>query len=463
MNKIVYIALGSVLLASCKVGKDYERPSVETPKQFYNETASDTIVNDLVQLGYAEFFKNEELTDLIKVALERNVDLQLAVKNIEQTRLLYTQSKMALLPELTMNVAANRTESSKNSYLAANDANRTNNDFNANLNLSWELDIWGKIRREKEAALATLMQTEEVKRAIENRLVAEVATSYINLLMLDEQLKIAQEGIVLRENTYSLTKKMFEVGNETIIAMQQAEAQWLESKELIPQIEQEIALQESGLNLLLNNYPQAISRSVTLSDLNFITDLNTGVPVDFLSNRPDVQVAEYALKAANAKVGAAQGQMYPSIVISAQGGFNSFEASNWFNAPASLFGMVAGGLTQPLFNQKKLKTAYEMAVVEREKAGIEFKNKVIAGFTDVHNALVKIDKISQKEEVMKKRVDILNTSLTNTKFMFEMDKASYLEVVNAQGLALQSSLSFVELKRDYLASLVDLYRALGGH
>ncbi|KZE81824.1 RND transporter [Myroides marinus] len=463
MNKIVYIALGSVLFASCKVGKNYERPSVETPKQFYNEAASDTIVNDLAQLGYVEFFKNEELTKLIDLAIERNADLQLAVKNIEQTRLLYTQSRMALLPELTMNVAANRTESSKNSYLAANDAGRINNDFNANLNLSWELDIWGKIRREKEAALATLMQTEEVKRAIENRLVAEVATSYINLLMLDEQLKIAQEGIVLRENTYSLTKKMFEVGNETIIAMQQAEAQWLESKELIPQIEQEIALQESGLNLLLNNYPQAISRSVTLSDLNFITDLNTGVPVDFLSNRPDVQVAEYALKAANAKVGAAQGQMYPNIVISAQGGFNSFEASNWFNAPASLFGMVAGGLTQPLFNQKKLKTAYEMAVVEREKAGIEFKNKVIAGFTDVHNALVKIDKISQKEEVMKKRVDILNTSLTNTKFMFEMDKASYLEVVNAQGLALQSSLNFAELKRDYLASLVDLYRALGGH
>ncbi|MGL5275718.1 efflux transporter outer membrane subunit [Myroides sp.] len=463
MNKIVYIALGSVLFASCKVGKNYERPSVETPKQFYNEAASDTIVNDLAQLGYVEFFKNEELTKLIDLAIERNADLQLAVKNIEQTRLLYTQSRMALLPELTMNVAANRTESSKNSYLAANDAGRINDDFNANLNLSWELDIWGKIRREKEAALATLMQTEEVKRAIENRLVAEVATSYINLLMLDEQLKIAQEGIVLRENTYSLTKKMFEVGNETIIAMQQAEAQWLESKELIPQIEQEIALQESGLNLLLNNYPQAISRSVTLSDLNFITDLNTGVPVDFLSNRPDVQVAEYALKAANAKVGAAQGQMYPSIVISAQGGFNSFEASNWFNAPASLFGMIAGGLTQPLFNQKKLKTAYEMAVVEREKAGIEFKNKVIAGFTDVHNALVKIDKISQKEEVMKKRVDILNTSLTNTKFMFEMDKASYLEVVNAQGLALQSSLNFAELKRDYLASLVDLYRALGGH
>lgn len=463
MRKVVYIVIGSMLFTACKVGENYERPSVETPKQFYSETASDTIANDLAQLGYEQFFRNEELTGLITTALERNTDLQLAIKNIEQTKLLFTQSKMALLPQLSMNVGANRTESSKNSYLAANDAGRINDDFNARLDLSWEADIWGKIRREKEAALATLMQTEEVKRAVQNRLIAEVATSYINLLMLDEQLKIAKEGIVLRENTYSLTKKMFEVGNETIVAVQQAEAQWLESKELLPQIEQEIALQESGLNLLLNKYPQAISRSVTIGDLNFITDLNTGVPADFLSNRPDVQIAEYALKAANAKAGAAQGQMYPSLVISAQGGFNAFEASNWFSAPASLFGMVAGGLTQPLFNQKKLRTAYEIAVIERDKAGIDFKNKVVVGFTDVHNALVKIDKISQKEEVMQKRVDILNTSLSSTKFMFEMDKASYLEVVNAQGLALQGNLNFAELKRDYLASLVDLYRALGGH
>lgn len=463
MKKIVYIVIGSMFFTACKVGKDYERPTVEKPEQFYQETVSDTTANNLAKLSYSEFFKNEELTSLIQIALERNADLQVAVKNIEQTNLLYTQSKMALLPQLTMNVAASRTESSKNSYLAANDAGRVNDDFNANLDLSWELDIWGKLRREKEAALATMLQTEEIKRAIQNRLVAEVATSYINLLMLDEQLKIAKEGIVLRENTYLLTKKMFEVGNETIVAMQQAEAQWLESKELLPQLEQEIALQESGLNLLLNNYPQAISRSVTIGGLSFVTDLNTGVPADFLSTRPDIQVAEYNLKVANAKVGAAQGQMYPNIVISAQGGLNAFKASDWFQTPGSLFGMVAGGLVQPLFNQKKLKTAYEIAVVEREKAAIQFKNTVVTGFTDVHNALVKIDKISQKEEMMQKRVDILNTSLSNIKFMFEMDKVSYLEVINAQSLALQSSLSFAELKRDHLASLVDLYRALGGH
>ncbi|UVD79340.1 efflux transporter outer membrane subunit [Myroides albus] len=465
MKKIVYILIGSSLLTACKVGKNYERPTVEVPEQFSKETAqnTDTIANKLAKVSWQEYFQNEELDFLIQTALERNADLQIAIKNIEQTRLLYTQSKLALLPELTANVAASRMESSKNSQLAASGADRVNDDFNASLNLSWELDVWGKIRREKEAALASLLQTEEVKRAIENNLVSEVTTAYINLLMLDEQLKIAQEGVGLRESTYLLTKKMFEVGNETILAVQQAEAQWIESKELIPSIEQEIALQENGLNLLLNNYPQAIARTKTLKDLNFATDLNKGVPVDFLSNRPDIQIAEYQLKAMNAKVGAAQGQMYPSLTITAQGGLNSFEASDWFKTPASLFGMVAGGLVQPLFNQKKLRTAYQVAVVEREKAAIAFKNAVITGYTDVQNTLVKIDKLENKEALMNKRVEVLNTSLTNTKYMFEIDKASYLEVINAQSLALQANLNYAELKRNYLVSLVELYRAMGGH
>ncbi|MDR2221757.1 MAG: efflux transporter outer membrane subunit [Flavobacteriaceae bacterium] len=464
MNKIIYIAVGSVLLTSCKVGKNYEQPTVDLPNQFYeSKTGMDTVQNTLQQLSWKEFYNNDELNQLIELALERNADLEIAIKNMEQTSLLFNQSKMALLPQLTMNVTASRIESSKNSANALAGAPRINDDFNANLNMSWELDIWGKIRRYKEAALATYLQNKEVSRAVKNRLVADVANSYINLLMLDEQLRIANEGIALRENTFLLTQKMFEVGNETILAVQQAEAQWLESKELLPQLQQEIALQESILNVLLNRYPEKIVRNVHIKDVHFSTNLNNGVPAGFLSNRPDIQISEYTLKAANAKVGATQGEMYPALTISAQGGFNSIEASDWFMTPASLFGTVVGGIITPIFNQKKLRTNFEIAKLEREKAGIAFKNTVIVGFTEVHNALVKVDKLQEKEEVMDKRVQILNTSLKNTKYMFEIDKASYLEVVNAQSNALQGNLNFVELKRDYLASLIELYRALGGN
>ncbi|MBB1138983.1 efflux transporter outer membrane subunit [Myroides sp. WP-1] len=463
MKKYLYIIPVALAFTACKVGKDYERPSLETPDQFYAGTQGNSTENTLAELSWQGFFAHDELASYIQVALEQNTDLQLAIKNIDQANLLFKQSKMALLPDLTMQVAGTHSELSKNSEVVRSGASRTNKDYTAHLDLSWELDVWGKIRREKEAALASYLQTQEVKRAIQNRLVAEVATAYINLLMLDEQLRIAEEGLTLRENTYAVTQKMYEVGNESIVAVQQAEAQWLEAQELLPQIEQEIALQESALGVLLNHFPQQIKRTSTLNAVQFSTELNTGVPASFLSQRPDIQIAELELKKANAKVGAAQGEMYPRLTISAQGGLNAIETSQWFNTPASLFGTVVGGLVQPIFQKKKLRTAYEVAVIEREKAAISFKNAVVVGYADVHDALVKIDKMQEREQVVQQRVDLLNTSLESIQVMFGLDKASYLEVINAQALALQSNLNYATLKRDYLASKIDLYRALGGH
>lgn len=463
MKKYRYIIPVALVFSACKVGKDYERPTLDTPNQFYVNAQVDSTANSLAELSWQHFFGQDELAHYVQVALEQNTDLQLAIKNIDQANLLYKQSRMALLPNLGLKVTGSHSELSKNSEAVLSGASRTAKDYTASLDLSWELDVWGKIRREKEAVLASYLQTQEVKRAVQNRLVAEVATAYINLLMLDEQLRIAEEGLVLRERTFALTQKMYEIGNESSIAVQQAEAQWLEAQELRPQIEQEIALQESALGVLLNHFSQKIERTTTLAALQFSTDLNTGVPATFLSQRPDIQIAELELKKANAKAGAAQGELYPSLTISAQGGLNAIETSPWFNTPASLFGTVVGGLVQPIFQQKKLRTAYEIAVIEREKAAISFKNAVVVGFADVHDALVKIDKISERENVVQQRVQILNTSLDHIQVMFGLDKASYLEVVNAQALALQSNLNYAELKRDYLASKIDLYRALGGH
>ncbi|MHC5354964.1 efflux transporter outer membrane subunit [Myroides sp. LJL115] len=460
MKKIVYILIASGSLTACKVGKDYQQPEQNIPQSFVGQSTQDTKVNELAKINWQEFFNNPELNHLIGLALEQNPDLLLAVKNMEQTQLIYKQSRLAVLPELGLNIDASRSEASKNS---SSGSNRTSNDFTASLDFSWEVDIWGKIRREKEAALAVYMQNEQVKNAVQNRLISEVATTYINLLMLDEQLNIANASIALRENTYLVTQKLFEVGNASVLAVQQSKAQWIQSKEVLTDIQTEIELQESALNLLLNHYPGKIQREFSLYELDLASDLSQGVPADFIQQRPDIQVAEYNLKAANAKVGAAQGQMYPNLILSAKGGLNAIEASSWFNTPSSLFGMIGGGIIQPIFQQKKLRTAFEVAKVEREKAGIEFKTAVIGGFTEVHNTLVKIDKIKQKSTLMQERVSLLSESLKNTKFMFEMDKATYLEVINAQGLSLDADLNFVGLHRDYLVNLVELYRALGGH
>ncbi|MHC5201751.1 efflux transporter outer membrane subunit [Myroides sp. LJL119] len=462
MKNIVYTLIASGLLVGCKVGQNYQRPEQNLPESFLDSQQQNQQVNALGKVTWQQFFKNSELIGLIELALEQNTDLLLSVKNMQQSELLFKQSKLALLPQVGLDITGARTESSKNSAVGLSGENRLNNDFTASLDLSWELDIWGKIRREKEAKLAMYLQSQQVKKAVENRLIAQVATTYINLLMLDEQLKIAEKSIELRYNTYDLTQKMFQVGNANILGVEQSKAQWIESKEVLTQIQTEIALQQSALNLLLNQYPQEIKRTTTLKDLDLTSDLSHGVPADFVSQRPDIQIAEFNLRAANAKVGAAQGQMYPNLTISASGGLNAIQGSDWFNTPGSLFGMVAGGIIQPIFNQKKLRTAYQVAKVERDKAAIEFKAAVIASFTDVHNTLVKIDKVKQQGELMGTRVEILSTSLNNTKFMFEMDKATYLELINAQGLSLAADLSFAELKRDYLINLVELYRVLAG-
>lgn len=463
MKRYLYILPVALVFTACKVGKDYERPALESPTQFYSGGQVDSTVNTLAEVSWQEFFAQGELAQYIQVALEQNTDLQLAIKNIDQANVLYKQSKMGVLPSLTLEVAGSQTELSKNSEAVLSGASRSSKDYTARLNLSWELDIWGKIRREKEATLAAYLQTQEVKRAVENRLVAEVATAYVNVLMLDEQLRIAKEGLILRQKTFALTQKMYEIGNESIVAVQQAEAQWLEAQELLPQIQQEIALQESALSVLLNHFPQEIQRNTTINALQFPTVLHAGVPAAFLSQRPDIQTAELELRKANAHVGVAQGELYPSLTISAQGGLNAMETSQWFHTPASLFGTVVGGLVQPIFQKKKRRAAYDMAVIEREKAAISFKNAVIVGYADVHDALVKIDKTQEREKVVQERVAILNSSLENIQVMFGLDKASYLEVIHAQSLALQGNLNYATLKRDYLVSKIDLYRALGGH
>ena len=464
MKKYIYSMAVAAVLTGCKVGKNYQQPEVNLPAQFTaNAVQGEVVENSLNKLSYDAFFNNDELAQLIDQAVANNADVQVAISNLRQTELLYKQSRLAVLPELSLQAGASRMESSKNSQLAASGASRTNDDFNAHLGLHWELDVWGKIRREKEASLATYLQQEEVMKAVRNRVIAEVATAYVNLLMLDEQFTVAKESEALRANTYRLTKKLFDVGNGNVLAIQQAEAQWLEAQELLPQLEQEISLQESALNVLLNDYPKVLARKNTIGALDFQTDVAQGVPADFLRNRPDIQVAEFGLRHANAKVGVAQGQMYPSLSITAQGGLNSFEASDWFKTPASLFGMIGGNLLQPIFNQKKLRTQYEVAKEEREKAAVLFKQAVVVGFSEVHNALVKIEKVKQKADFTQQRVAVLNTSLVNTKRMFEMDKASYLEVIHAQDAALGANLNYAGVKRDYLSAMIELYRALGGY
>lgn len=208
--------------------------------------------------------------------------------------------------------------------------------------------------------------------------------------------------------------------------------------------------------------PQAITRVISLAKLNVTKELSAGIPSSLLSRRPDVKFQEFALSKANAEIGYTRANMYPSLVITAQAGLNSFQASNWFNIPASLFGAVAGGLTQPLFRKKELRTQYELAKLGREKAVINFRQSVLIAVGEVSDALVKIDKLEQQETIASQRAATLKEATNNSNLLFKNGLATYLEVITAQGNVLQSELELAALKKARLDAAVDLYRSTGG-
>jgi NodT family efflux transporter outer membrane factor (OMF) lipoprotein len=280
--------------------------------------------------------------------------------------------------------------------------------------------------------------------------------------MLDAQLEIAKKTLKLNDSTTNIIKLKYDAGQVTSLDIQQSEAQKLNSAQLIPLLEQNIAIQENALSVLTGSFPNSKTRNIRLSSMTIKNNSDIGIPSSLVSRRPDVKSAELALKVANANVGITKADLYPTLKITAQGGLNSFETSNWFNIPASLFGTVAGGLTQPLLNNKKLKTLYNIAVAEREKAILSFRQSVLVAVSEVSDALVKVEKLQQQESFLQERVKTLQLAIKNSKMLFQNGMAEYLEVLTAQANLLQSELELANIKREQLSANTELYRALGG-
>lgn len=460
--KLAAIAL--IFLAGCKVSKDVVTPVTNLPEQFRNAPSAET--SSIADISVKQFFTDVTLQQLLDTALAKNYDLQVALKNMEAADLLFKQSKLGNLPEIGINITANSNRPSDNSLngLSASQFLGTKHieDFNANLGLSWEADIWGKIRSRKQAALATYLQTGEAKKAIQTRLVANVAQGYYRLLMMDAQMAIAKRNLALNDSTLRIIKMQFDAGQVTSLAIQQAEAQQLVAAQLIPQLEQNLTIQENALSILAGQLPGAITRLASLDKISFPEQLSAGVPSAMLSRRPDVKSAELSLAISNANVGIAKASMYPSLSITAAAGLNAFKASNWFNIPASLFGTVAGGIAQPVFQRKQLKTQFETAKIEREKTVLVFRQSVLNAVGEVSDELVKIEKLKQQYAIAQKRVNTLQQAVKNANLLFKNGMANYLEVITAQGNSLQSELDLADIKTAQLNASVELYRALGG-
>ncbi|MFH6956989.1 TolC family protein [Flavobacterium aquidurense] len=465
ITKIVMIAILITTIISCKVSKDIETPKDAFPDNFRNASVSKDTAS-IADVEWKNFFTEKDIIQLIDSAVARNNDLQIAVKNIEIAQYRFTQSKWGNIPQVNLSVSASTSNPSDNSFTGKNLGQALGqnhiDDYSAGASLSWEADIWGKIRNQKKGAFAGYLQSEEVKKALQTTIVANVSKGYYNLLMLDAQLEIAKQNYKLNDSTTNIIKLKYDAGQVTTLAIQQSEAQKLVSAQLIPQLEQNIAIQENALSVLTGSFPNSKTRTIRLSTLEVKNNKAVGIPSSLVSRRPDVKSAELALKVANANVGITKADLYPSLKITAQGGVNSFETSNWFNIPASLFGTVAGGLTQPLLNNKKVRTQYNIAVAEREKAVLSFRQSVLVAVSEVSDALVKVEKLQQQESFLKERVKTLQQAIKNANLLFKNGMAEYLEVLSAQSNLLQSELELADIKRQQLTANTELYRALGG-
>lgn len=460
----LFILLLMISFSSCIISRDLPVPHNSLPATFRSAVSQDT--GNIAKLTYADFFQEQAVIRLIDSAVLRNYDMQIALKNIEAAAILFRQSKLGNLPVLNLNVSANSSRPSDNSLNGLTISQFANTkhieDYNASADISWEADIWRKIANQKNVAGAAYLQSEEARKAVQTRLVSAIATGFYNLVMLDTQLDIAKKNLALNDTTLNIIRLQFNSGQVTSLAIQQAEAQRQVAAGLIPELEQYITIQENALSVLTGVFPGAISRHAKLSSLVVNQGLSTGVPSEMLSLRPDVKAAELELKKGNALVGISRASMYPSLTISASGGLNAFKASDWFNIPGSLFGIVAGGVTQPVFQRKQLKTQYEISLIDREKSVIQFRSTVLHAVAEVSDELVKIEKLGEQYAISKDRVNIVTEGLRNANLLFKSGMANYLEVVTAQANALQSELDLTAIKTAQLNANVNLYRTLGG-
>ena len=463
-SKHFVAALSLVVLASCKPTQNVVDSQAPIPATYRDVAEPDT--NTIANIPWKIFFTDPALQQLIDTAIRNNYDMQVALKNIDAAQLLVSQSKLGYLPEARLQATGSINRPSDNSlnglslkqFLGKSHVE----DYSMGVVLSWEADIWGKIKNRQSRALASYLQTTEARKAIQTNLVAAIANGYYNLLMLDAQIAIAKKNLLLNDSTLRIINLQFQAGQVTSLAVQQAEAQRLVAVQIIPFLEQNITVQENALSILTAVPPVTIQRTTSINDVSFTTDLATGIPAALVSNRPDVRAYELALTIANSTVGIAKANMYPSLAITAAAGINAFKASNWFNIPASLFGAVAGSITQPLFQRKELKTQYELAKIERDKSVLEFRQAVLNAVGEVSDALVQTQKIREQELVAVKRVGTLQQAISNADLLFRNGMATYLEVISAQSNTLQGELELAALKKDELTAVVDLYRALGG-
>ena len=455
--KGVALTLAFLSLQSCFVAKDYVRPEnvVESEQFRTDQLPQDSL--SMATISWKEIFTDPILQGYITEGLNNNMDIRIALQQIAIAEAYVKQGKAGYFPILNANATAAHQQFSESSQFG--DISSANQ-FEVAGGLSWEADIWGKIRSTKRASEATYLQTVAAHQAVKSRLVANIAATYYQLLAIDEQIRVTEKTIDTRSKGLETTKALKDAGNVTEVGVKQTEAQLYTAQAILIDLENQSRLVENTLSILLGSAPHQLTRS-TLEEQHVDIPLKTGVPSQLLSNRPDVIAAEYRLVNAFELTNVARSNFYPSLTINASGGFQSLELDKLFDVN-SLFASVIGGLTQPILNGRRIKTQYEVSQAQQEQALLEFKYTLLVAGKEVSDAMYSIEAASEKIVIKEQENDAYNLATDYSQELLDNGFANYLEVLTAQERALSSSLDLVAAKNNRLQAIVDLYEALGG-
>lgn len=447
-----------LLLQSCFVAKQYQRPKVVNQDYF----RTDSLARDsatIADISWREMFTDSVLNRHIEKGLEQNIDIRIALQQIAAARAYYLQGKAGNLPTLNASGRVNYQRLAGNSQFGSFfDGSITQYELSGTL--SWEADIWGKIRSNKRALEASYLQTVAAHQAVKTQLIANIASLYYQLLAFDEQERIAEETIRTRESSLETTRALKTAGTVSEVAVKQTEAQLYNARALLVDIRTNIKLLENTLSILLGEEPHDIART-RLDEQRINPELEVGFPVQMLRNRPDVIAAEYGLVNAFELTNVARSNFYPSLTLSATGGLQSLELDELFSVN-SLFATVIGGIAQPILNGRRIRTQYEVSLSQREQAFLRFRQAILTASREVSDALYSYASASRRIEIKSKEFDAYNTATAYSEELLNSGLANYLEVLTARQNTLNAQLDLVNARFGRLRSVVELYQALGG-
>ena len=466
MIRFLVISLWTFTLGGCALGPDYERPPVEEPGSFRMQQGATLEDVSLADLGWWELFEDENLQAIIRKALVENKDLRIAVARVRESRAHLVATGADQFPRIDGKSSIQRNQTSQAVVRQFGFPGNipqipATNQFRATADLSFELDLWGRLRRATEAARADLLAMESARRTIVLTLVSDLARAYFELQALDFELESAKRTLKTRHEALELIRLRKLMGQRSTLDIRRAEQDVARAQAVIPDLERQIGQKEHQLSLLMGRNPTPIVRGASLREHPLPPDVPAGLPSALLERRPDIVEAEQRLIAANAKIGVAKAAFFPQISLTGNFGAQSLQFSDLF-VGASRVWSFGPGLTVPLFNAGRNRANLEMSRAQQEQALVSYERTIQQAFREVEDALLAHQKIREVRTERERLVDLSREALELAKLEYLNGKASYLEVLVARREALNAETALAQTQRNHLLTVVQLYKSLGG-